>query len=84
MYGMGETAQIYSLFPIVYLIEREYDGSKVVVGESDNYADAVDKAMEEGESNHASYYAKVRVKNAGVVVWAANYPPGWKSAFKGD
>lgn len=81
---MGETATVYSLFPITYLIEREYDGSKLIVAKTDKYETAVEKAMDEGNSNHASYYAKVRIKNAGMIVWAADFPPGWTSSYKGD
>lgn len=85
MYGMGETAQVYSLFPVTYVVEREYDGSKAVVATTNDYETAVEKAMDEGESgNTAQYYAKVRVKNAGIVVWESNYPIGWTSPFKGD
>lgn len=85
MYGMGETAKVYSLFPTVtYVIEREYDGFKAVVGQTGDYEDAVRKARVEGMSNTASYYAKVRVKNEDMIIWEENYSPGWTSPYKGD
>jgi hypothetical protein len=85
MYGMGETAKVYSLFPTVfYVIEREYDGFKKVVDQTSDYEDAVKKARVEGMSNSASYYAKVRIENTNVVIWEEDYSPGWRSDHKGD
>lgn len=68
----------------MYKVEREYDGSKVEVTQSDTYMDALNAAVAEGNSNMATYYAKVRITYDGVVLLEKSFSPGWTSSYKGD
>ena len=86
VYGPGETAQVYmsanAIKPMV--VEREYDGSKSVIGETFSYATAILWTKEYGLHNSASYYATIRIKRDDVTLETFDFPPGWTSGYKGD
>lgn len=86
MYGPGQTAEVYAAANegLIYKVEREYDGFKAEVSSHAIYMDALNRALEEGRSNSANYYAKVRIVNDGIQLFEKSFPPGWTSAYKGD
>lgn len=86
MYGQGETAKAYSEAnrDNRYLVQREIDGFKREVGEFDTYMEALNAAIDEGNSNTASYYAKVRIISNQVTLLEKSFIPGWTSKYKGD
>lgn len=68
----------------MYEVIREYDGFKREVSSEPSYMAALNAAIAEGNSNTASYYAKVRIFYNGVQLLEKSFVPGWASSYKGD
>lgn len=68
----------------MYKVEREYDGFKADVGETETYFEAIALVRQYGFYNTADYYAKIRVLHDGKLVDLYEFPPGAHTDYKGD